>query len=50
MIDYLHENPLRKKLVADPQEWHWSKVRHYGGGRSPIAIDPIPPEWLEVER
>jgi len=50
MIDYLHENPLRKKLVADPQAWHWSSARHYMGGSSPIAIDPIPPEWLEVEK
>jgi putative transposase len=49
MIDYLHENPLRKKLVADPQDWHWSSARHYAGSASPIAIDPLPPEWLDVE-
>ena len=50
MIDYLHENPLRKKLVADPQKWHWSSVRHYAGGDSPIAIDPIPAEWIDMEK
>jgi putative transposase len=49
MIDYLHANPLRKKLVDDPHAWHWSSARHDGGGDSPIAIDPIPPEWLVTE-
>jgi putative transposase len=49
MIDYLHENPLRKGLVVDPREWNWSSVRHYEGGESPLTIDPIPAEWLEVE-
>jgi putative transposase len=47
MIDYTHENPLRRGLVADPRDWHWSSVRHYSGGDSPIPIDPIPPEWLD---
>ncbi len=49
MIDYVHENPLRKKLVNDPQDWHWSSARHYAGGDSPILIDPIPTEWLDTE-
>jgi len=31
------------------REWHWSSVRHYEGGDSPLAIDPIPAEWLEVD-
>jgi len=48
MIDYLHENPLRK-LLADSHEWRWPSARHYAGGKSPIAIDPLPPEWLDVE-
>ena len=49
MIDYLHENPVRKKLVVDSRDWYWSSARHYSGGESPIPIDPIPPEWLEVD-
>jgi putative transposase len=48
MIDYTHENPLRRGLVTDPRDWHWSSVRHYTGGDSPIPIDPIPPEWLDT--
>jgi putative transposase len=50
MIDYLHENPVRKGLATSASAWHWSSASHYfGGGASPIAIDPIPPEWLEVD-
>ena len=48
MIDYVHENPLRRRLVSDPRDWHWSSLRHYTGGDSPIQIDPIPPEWLDT--
>jgi putative transposase len=49
MIDYLHDNPLRKSLVTDALAWHWSSARCYAGGDSPIPIDPIPPEWLIVD-
>jgi putative transposase len=49
MIDYTHENPIRKKLVNSPREWFWSSASHYAGGFSPIPIDLIPPEWLDVE-
>jgi putative transposase len=49
MIDYTHENPVRKKLATAPQDWKWSSAAHYAGGTSPIVIDPIPPEWVEVD-
>jgi putative transposase len=26
---YMHENPLRRGLVAHPQEWPWSSWSHY---------------------
>jgi putative transposase len=28
MIDYTHENPLRRGLVTKSGDWHWSSVRH----------------------
>jgi len=49
MLDYLHENPVRKGLVARCQDWLWSSAAHYVGGSSPLAIDAIPPEWLPIE-
>jgi putative transposase len=47
MIDYLHMNPVRKGFVADPCQWEWSSARYFVGGTSPLAIDPIPVEWLD---
>ena len=40
---------MRKKLVIDSRDWFWSSARYFSGGESPIPIDPIPPEWFEVE-
>ena len=48
MIDYVHANPVRKKLVASPSDWIWSSAKHFhGGGTVPLAVNPIPREWLE---
>lgn len=49
MLDYLHENPVCKGLAIRSEDWFWSSAGHYAGGCSPIAVDPIPPEWLDVE-
>jgi putative transposase len=49
MLDYLHENPVRKELVARAQDWLWSSARHYADGSSPLVVDAIPPEWLQVD-
>lgn len=46
MIDYLHKNPVRRGLVERACDWRWSSAAYYEGGESPLAIDPIPPEWL----
>ena len=32
MFDYLHENPVRKKLVIDSRDWFWSSARYFSGG------------------
>lgn len=46
MIDYIHLNPVRKKLVDIPSDWRWSSAAHYlVGADSPVPIDPIPSEW-----
>jgi len=30
-LRYLHDNPVRKGLVASPQDWHYSSARWYAG-------------------
>jgi putative transposase len=42
-IKYFHANPVRRGLVAHPDDWEWSSARWYAGIR-PVAIemDPLP--------
>ncbi len=48
MIDYIHANPVRKNLVEHPNEWKWSSAAWYEcHSETPIAVDPIPRDWLE---
>jgi putative transposase len=28
-LRYMHRNPVRRGLVARPEEWRWSSFRHY---------------------
>ncbi len=32
-IRYIHANPVRRSLVARPEEWKWSSARWYAGMR-----------------
>lgn len=40
LVRYIHENPLKARLVEKPRDYAWSSDRHYrrGGG----------PEWLDL--
>jgi putative transposase len=31
-LDYIHLNPVRRGLVAVPEDWTWSTARHYATG------------------
>lgn len=47
LIRHLHENPVRRGLVADPLGWKWSSAGAFAG--RPLAecpTDPVPPELL----
>jgi len=28
-LNYMHQNPVKRGLVAKPEDWEWSSVRHY---------------------
>ena len=32
VIHYIHRNPVKRGLVAKPEEWAWSSFRHYATG------------------
>jgi putative transposase len=39
-IHYCHNNPVKRRLVAEPREWKWSSYNWYCGERTvPISID-----------
>ena len=44
MIDYLHNNPVRRGLADRPTDWPWSSARFYEGVPDvPLRMDPLPP-------
>ena len=28
-LHYMHQNPVKRRLVLDPQQWPWSSYRDY---------------------
>src|SRR5207245_9352899 len=41
MIEYIHNNPVRRGLVEKATDWVWSSARFYAGLR-PVAIEMDP--------
>ncbi|MEK7775476.1 MAG: transposase [Candidatus Zixiibacteriota bacterium] len=47
-INYCHNNPVKRGLVAEPGDWRWSSYNWYIGKRDvPIEIDEF--EWIRRE-
>jgi putative transposase len=45
MIDYIHQNPVRRGLVERPSDWVWSSAGWYEGKETTgLVPDRIPPE------
>ncbi len=40
-IEYIHNNPVRRGLVATTTDWPWSSARWYGGLDALLTIDPL---------
>ena len=38
-VKYLHDNPVRKGLVATAEHWKYSRANYYLNGEGPLAID-----------
>lgn len=43
VIAYIHNNPVRAGVVADPADSSWTSHRAY------LGLEPLPP-WLDVEQ
>jgi putative transposase len=47
-LKYMHRNPVRRGLVAKPEDWPWSSFRHYFTG-NPGTVE-IESEWTARAR
>jgi putative transposase len=36
-LEYMHMNPLKRKLVRDPRDWPWSSYSHYMRGEEGLV-------------
>ncbi|MBK7404904.1 MAG: transposase [Phycisphaerales bacterium] len=43
VIEYIHQNPVRRGLASRAEEWAWSSAAWYAGNREGVVpIDPLP--------
>jgi len=43
VVDYVHNNPVRRRLVQNPTDWVWSSARFWAGmDQLVLRMDPIP--------
>jgi len=43
VVEYIHANPVRRGLVANPTDWIWSSARFWAGMDGVlIPMDPFP--------
>jgi len=47
-LRYLHRNPVKRGLVASPEEWAWSSFRHWATGEEG-AVE-IESQWTASKR
>ncbi len=47
-LRYMHRNPVKRGLVAKPQDWMWSSFRHYATGLEGTV--EIESEWTARRR
>jgi putative transposase len=46
-VDYIHQNPVRARLVRRAEDWLWSSAREYSGTlQAPASVHPI----LSIDR
>ena len=44
-VAYIHNNPVRRGLVATAEEWPWSSAAWYAGAAEvKLAMDACPPD------
>ena len=36
-VRYIHRNPVERRLVGSPEQWHWSSFRYYKFGEAGVV-------------
>ena len=49
-VEYIHANPVRRGLVATPEDWPWSSARWYAGFDDVMLGMDEPPDWPSLTR
>ena len=47
-LEYMHLNPVRKSLVARPQDWRWSSYNNFALERTRVAASPIQVDYVRL--
>jgi putative transposase len=47
-LRYIHRNPVKRGLVARPEDYRWSSFRHYASGET--AVVEIESQWTGRRR
>jgi putative transposase len=47
-LRYMHRNPVKRGLVARPEDWPWSSFLHYATGK--MSAVEIESEWTAQRR
>jgi len=47
-LRYIHRNPVKRGLVARPEDWRWSSFRHYAMGEASMV--EIESQWTARKR
>jgi len=37
-LDYIHQNPVKRGYVDEPEHWRWSSARNYSGGKGLVEV------------
>lgn len=47
-LAYLYLNPVRKGLVAKPEDWRWSSYNNFALDKTVVAACPIQIDYLHL--
>ena len=47
-LDYMHLNPIRKGLVARPEEWRWSSYNNFALEKSVVEGCPLKIDYVDL--